>query len=251
MLKYDDFAAVRANWESKGENMASIAEELNLGQESFLFIDDSPFEIEQVKAACPGVACVQVPSEPWKLPELLPAVVRIDRLAITAEDRQKAEMYRQEQQRKAVRAGTSRIEDYLRQLDLEMTIESFQADKHLDRAVQLLQKTNQFNLTTRRHDAGSVLAMAQSGAMIRLASLRDRFGDYGRIALAIVTFAGGVPCAGYVPDELPGHRTAGGDDVLGRDPGATSQAGHTVLRGEYLPSPRNQVCASSCPTRFS
>ena len=247
VLKYDDFAAVRANWESKGDNMASIAEELNLGLESFLFIDDNPFEIEQVKAACAGVACVQVPSEPWKLPEVLPSIVRLDRLAITAEDRKKSEMYRQERQRKAVCDGTSGIEDYLRQLDLEMTIESFQAEKHLDRVVQLLQKTNQFNLTTRRHDAGSVLAMARSGAMIRLASLRDRFGDYGRIALAIVTFAGGVA---WLDTFLMSCRAIGRRAetmfltvILEQ----LRKAGCTELRGEYLPSPRNQVCEKFLP----
>lgn len=247
VLKYGDFAAVRANWESKSENMASIAADLNLGQESFIFIDDSPFELEQVKTACPAIECVQVPSEPWKLPELLPAVLRIDRLALTAEDRQKAAMYLQEQQRKAVLVEASSIEDYLRQLNLEMTVESFQADKHLDRTVQLLQKTNQFNLTTRRHDAASVLAMAESGAMIRLASLRDRFGDYGRVALAIITFVGGVP---RLDTFLISCRAIGRRaetmflSVVTRQ---LRDSGYGVLRGEYLPSARNQVCIKFLP----
>lgn len=247
VLKCGDFAAIRANWESKTENMASIAEELNLGQESFIFIDDSRFEIELVKAACPSVACVQVPAEPWKLPELLPAIVPVDHLTVTEEDRKKAAMYQQEQQRKAVRAGASHIEDYLRQLELEMTIESFHADQHLDRAVQLLQKTNQFNLTTRRYDAGKLLAMAQSGAMIRLASLRDRFGDYGRIALAIVTFAGGVP---RLDTFLMSCRAIGRRAetmFLNVVVEQLRSAGHSVLCGEYLPSPRNRVCATFLP----
>ncbi len=243
VLKYDDFAAVRANWESKADNMASIAEELNLGMESFIFIDDNPFEIEQVKFACPSVACAQVPAESWKLPELLSTLVRLDRLAVTVEDRKKAAMYQQEQRRKATRAGTSRIEDYLSQLELEMTIEPFHPERHLERAVQLLQKTNQFNLTTRRHSASELLALAESGSMILLASLRDRFGDYGRIALAIVTFADGIPSLDtfLMSCRALGRRaeTMFLTAILER----LGKAGQSVLRAEYIPSNRNQVCA--------
>ena len=202
VLKYDDFSAVRVNWNDKAANMAAIAEELNLGTESLVFIDDNAFELERVRSAHPGIACLAVPRETWKLPELLPGMAVLDRLSLTAEDRAKSAMYARERQRDALRGRVVSFDDYLRQLDLRMTIEGFTPERHLDRAVQLLQKTNQFNLTTRRHSQREVLDLHEAGAMIHVASLADRFGDYGRIALSIIVVEAGNPRARHLPDEL-------------------------------------------------
>ena len=87
VLRWDDFSAAKVNWQDKASNMSALAEELNLGVESFLFIDDNPFEIDLVRQAFPSILTLTVPAESWKLPELLPACPALDRLDLTAEDR--------------------------------------------------------------------------------------------------------------------------------------------------------------------
>jgi FkbH-like protein len=243
-LHWDDFVSIRINWQDKASNMRSIAEELNLGTDSFVFIDDNPFELESVHSALPGVACLRVPEEIWKLPNLLPEWGWIDRLRLTFEDLAKSAMYSQERDRKSVERGATSHEDYLRQLDLRMTVERFDARRHLERAVQLIQKTNQFNLTTRRHSSAELTSIVESGALVYLASLSDRFGDYGRIALAIVRTDGEVP---LLDTFLMSCRAIGrkAEDVfLAFLVDKLRDLGHTELRGQYLPTAKNEVCGS-------
>jgi len=243
VLALKDFAAIRANWRDKASNMASIAEELNLGVDSFVFIDDNAFEIELVRTAFPGITTLAVPRDTWKLPQLLPECGWLDRLRLTAEDRSKAEMYAQEQQRKAAQRNAPSVEEYLSKLGLKMTIERFSAEKHSLRAVQLLQKTNQFNLTSRRYSENGLLDLIESGAMVYLASLQDSYGDYGRVALAIIVVFDGQP---RIDTYLMSCRAMGRKAetvffswLLQR----LAESGFTTVRAEFVPSSRNQVCA--------
>ena len=243
VLKWDDFAAAKVNWQDKASNMMALAEDLNLGVESFLFIDDSVFEIEFVRRSFPSILTLAVPAELWKLPELLPSCPALDRLGLTAEDRLKTEMYARERHRKMVQEQTSSIDEYLRRLGLKMTIERFDAQLHGQRAVQLLQKTNQFNLTTRRYTEKELSELDQAGAMIYLASLKDNFGDYGRIALGIIRLDGPQP---LLDSFLMSCR------AIGRNAETVFLAflleclrtrGLGKLRAQFIPSGRNQVSA--------
>ncbi len=186
VLRPEQIAAERVNWTDKVTNLQELAEELNIGLDSFVFIDDSDFEINLVREQLPMVRCLQVPRQPWLLPRLLPEARVIDRLAITAEDRKKAQMYQQERQRRQFQHTAASFETYLRGLEIRMAFEPFDPAQHLSRAAQLTQKTNQFNLTTRRFSEADISALHEAKTPIFLASLSDRFGDYGRIALAIL-----------------------------------------------------------------
>jgi FkbH-like protein len=184
-LKYNDFAAVRVNWNDKASNMVSIAEELKLGLDSFLFLDDSEFEVNLMCERLPQVRCLKVPDEPWQLPGLLASRI-LDCLHVTPEDRAKTHMYTHESRRKEFYHKAGSLEDFLKGLGMVLRFEPFKEQEHLRRAAQLTQKTNQFNLTTRRYTEPELLAAHKQGALIFLGSLQDRFGDYGRIILAIV-----------------------------------------------------------------
>ena len=243
ILKFDDFTAVRVNWNDKAANLAAIAEELNLGIESLVFVDDNPFELERAKSAHPRITCLQAPRETWNLPAMLPTTASLDRLSLTAEDTAKAAMYAQQRERKALSDRTASLDDYLRQLDLHLAIEQFSVDRHLARAVQLLQKTNQFNLTTRRYDESKIRDLQQAGATIHVASLRDRFGDYGRIGLSVVVFEPEGPVLDVF---LMSCRALGRKaesvflDFLKR---RLRSLGLQQLRARFIPSGRNQMCA--------
>ena len=243
VLQWGDFAATRINWQDKASNMSALAEELNLSVDSFIFIDDNAFEIELIRRTFPGILTLTVPTETWKLPQLLPACSALDRLRITTEDLAKTEMYAQQRQRKAVQDQTSSLDEYLARLGLKMTIERYDPQRHGQRAAQLLQKTNQFNLTTRRYAEKELLELDRSGALIYLASLKDNFGDYGRIALAIIRLDSPQP---MLDSFLMSCR------AIGRKVETMFLAflienlksrGLEKLQAQYIPSPRNQVSA--------
>ena len=143
-------------------------------------------ELERVHTVHPETLCLQAPRDAWRLPSVLADCALLDRLVLTAEDMGKAEMYLQERKRRDVQRSVRSLDDYLRGLNLRMTLELFDPSVHMERTVQLLQKTNQFNLTTRRHDQGQILRMVEDGAIIVVGSLVDQFGNYGRVILAII-----------------------------------------------------------------
>ncbi|MFM7518966.1 MAG: HAD-IIIC family phosphatase [Planctomycetota bacterium] len=242
VLGWDDFSVTRVNWQDKVANLEAIAEHLNLGTDSIVFIDDNEFELQHVAGAHPAVTTIRVPSEPYAIPAALCREVRLDRLRLTAEDRKKSEQYAQERQRTALRESFASYDEYLQRLDMVLKVEPFSAAINGPRAAQLTQKTNQFNLTTRRYTAAELEEATRTGATIFLASLRDRVGDYGRIALAIVRADGdnadldtflmscraigrGVETRflGYVVDHL-------------------AAAGVGELRARFIPSARNAMC---------
>ena len=147
VLRWEDFAAVRVNWQDKAANMAALAAELNLGVDSFVFVDDSSFEIELVRAAFPGIARLACSGGDLETPGAASGLPRPGPRQLDPRRPSKAEMYAQERQRKQVpRAILITADDYLARLGLKLTIERFDAARHGQRAAQLMQKTNQFNL---------------------------------------------------------------------------------------------------------
>ncbi|MBQ7264289.1 MAG: HAD-IIIC family phosphatase [Synergistaceae bacterium] len=192
VLRPEDFAAVRANWSPKPKNVADIARELNIDMGSMIFIDDSPVEREAVRAACPDVEVPDFPSDTSALPAFLRDVA--DRwLTVTqlsVEDAGKTEMYRAEAKRNEARASHVSLDGYLASLEMRLDLHALRDDE-VPRAAQLCAKTNQFNLTTRRHDEAALRGMMGDGRhALWIASLKDRFGDYGRIALIVAEWDG-------------------------------------------------------------
>ncbi|MGB0713720.1 MAG: HAD-IIIC family phosphatase, partial [Gammaproteobacteria bacterium] len=196
VLKDSDFAAKRVNWVTKPENLSSMAKELNLGIDSFIFVDDSDYECAAVRHELPMVEVIQVPKRVVDVPRCLEQVARLEVSSLTAEDMSKTQMYVQERQRRALQddmgAGGGDLADYLKSLELRMTIGVDDA-AHVKRLAQLTQKTNQFNLTTRRYSEKEIEDMIRSPDWrVMHFSLADVFGDSGVVGLVLTRRSGGA-----------------------------------------------------------
>lgn len=185
LLRREHLVAHAINWSAKSSNLVTLANELNIGLDSMVFIDDSPYELEEVAAACPGVTCLRIPEDPADLPQLLPRHAELfDQLEVSEEDRQRTAMMQAQSAREDIRAALP-PGDFLAQLALEVRMFPVAA-QHIQRVAQLINKTNQFNLTTRRRTWEEVIALADDPTWrIFALDVSDRFGDYGLVGVAI------------------------------------------------------------------
>ena len=243
LLKLDDLAAFEASWEPKGVTIARIAETLGLGLDSFVFFDDNPAEGEQVRQALPEVEVVDVPEEPSEFVRALQAGLWFEATGLTGADRERAGQYAVERKRRELQTVHASLDHYL--ASLEMAAEVREIDEgELPRVEQLLGKTNQFNLTTRRHSRADVSRMlAQAGSVGLTVRVRDKFGDYGLVAVLI-----GVPEgeALRVDTWLMSCRVIGRTveqfcfrELVDR----AGRLGHRSIVGEYLPTKKNALVA--------
>jgi FkbH-like protein len=190
LLRNEHFAAIRVNWLPKADNLISLAEELNLGLDSFIFVDDSDHECASVRQRLPQVEVIQTPHRPIDIPTCLEHVSRLEILTLTPEDLAKTEMYAQERQRRDAKdrvegTGTG-MADYLASLKMQMKV-SVNNAAHLARLTQMTQKTNQFNLTTRRYNEHQIQEFITGEEwLVADFSLIDTFGHSGVAGLAIV-----------------------------------------------------------------
>lgn len=182
VLGWDDFSARRIDWNDKAANIASLAEELGLGLDSFVFADDSPMECARVQSALPDVQVVELGSDPSQFGERVLRTRAFDTLGVTSEDRARAESYRQEQSRTASRAEVADLATFLADSRLRLTIRPSDHATQ-DRIFQLIGKTNQFNFTLERLPKPSVQRLTEEGGLLFGAHLVDRFGDYGLIGV--------------------------------------------------------------------
>lgn len=190
MLSFDDFLIKKVNWISKTENIKAIASELNLGLDSFVFVDDSDFEVNLVKEQLPEVKVYQVPKKLNLYPELFIEILNdFYNPILTKEDFAKTESYLQEFKRNESKEAFSDQTEYLASLGLELEAKhnSF-AD--IERISQMTQKTNQFNFTTKRYSVAEIEQFMNSNEYSVLSySVKDKYGDYGITALVILRFA--------------------------------------------------------------
>ena len=185
VLKRGDIAAFVANWSNKADNIRTIAHELNIGLDSLCFIDDNPFERNLVRQELPMVAVPEVSDDPTGYPVALSDGGYFEGLSVTDEDRERTSQYQGNKARDALKAAVTDLPSYLRGLEMELIWRRF--DKiGQQRIVQLINKSNQFNLTTRRYTDDDILAvMADPNAFGLQLRLTDRFGDNGIIAIVI------------------------------------------------------------------
>jgi len=187
VLKLNDFAAFKIGWGAKSEAIKQIAAELRLGLDSFVFFDDSKVEQEEVRSALPEIKVVDVPPDPSDYRHALLKGLWFESIQLTVEDRQRSQSYRHEQQRIEAKATYHSLEDYLASLEMKADVRQLN-EEDIDRVVQLIGKTNQFNLTTRRHSHEDVLALlSKSGSFGLTLRLKDKFGDYGLVSVILVT----------------------------------------------------------------
>jgi FkbH-like protein len=186
ILKKNHFASWRINWQDKVQNMKEIAEELNIGLDSIAFIDDSPVERERMKTGLPEVFTIDMPSEPVKYCSVLSELTDFELLSFSDEDRKRGEMYRTQIERKVLQQNSVSLEDFYK--NLEMTITINLADSHsIPRISQLTQRTNQFNLTSKRYSESDISYFVESpNYYVFYAKLLDKFGDNGIIGASII-----------------------------------------------------------------
>ncbi len=185
LLRSNNFAAVRINWGDKSQNIREIAQELNIGTDSLAILDDNPFEREQVRAALPEVTVINISQNPGEYAAVVRGCPVFERLTLSAEDLQRTAMYAEQRQRAVAENSFQSKEDFFRFLEQEAELSAV-SDLTLARIAQLTQKTNQFNLTTRRYSAAQIAEMAkQPGWNIFSIRVRDRFGDHGVVGVAI------------------------------------------------------------------
>ena len=191
VLTLDDITSWRVNWQSKSENIESIAAELNIGVDSLVLVDDSPFELDEVTTALTGLRGLLVPEELAELPALLSDSGLFRRTRISSEDRHRTEMMRSEAERRDEAKSMDRVE-FLDSLELRVTFMSV-SDDDITRVAQLTNKTNQFNLTTIRRDEKEIRQLVASATNeVYAIRVTDRFGDYGLVGVAIIDVASDV-----------------------------------------------------------
>lgn len=182
-LRKEHLVSWRINWKSKSENLKALAQELQLGLDSFIFIDDNPIECAEVQANCPEVLTIQLPTDSRHIPDFIKHIWAFDQLKVTAEDAARTDYYRQNVEREKVRHESLTFEEFLDGLELRVKIDPPQLHQ-LPRVAQLTQRTNQFNLTTIRRSEGDVkefCALEKQECLV--VEVKDRFGDYGLVGL--------------------------------------------------------------------
>ncbi len=246
VLKRGDIASFVANWNDKAANIRAIAAELNIGLDSLVFIDDNPFERSLVRQELPMVSVPEISDDPTAYPQTIADAGYFEALAITEEDRERTRQYQGNRARAALQAAVTDLDAYLRGLEMELIWRRFDRIG-LQRTVQLINKTNQFNLTTRRYtDADVEAVMADPRAFGLQLRLLDRFGDNGIIAIVIGRLQDGP---GPQPDLLIDTWLMS-CRVLGRQVEPTTlnliaaeaqRLGARRLIGEYLPTSKNAM----------
>ena len=189
LLRKEHIASAQINWENKVRNLKQIAADLNIGLDSLVFADDNEFETEQVRQYLPEVDVIELP--PGRAVEYRDILARYSgffNLAVTEEDKSRSTMYKAEASRKELQSTSPNLEDYYN--SLEMILEIKIADTFsIPRIAQLTQKTNQFNLTTRRYSDAEIRRFAESDTSdVLYAALKDRFGDSGIVGVCILKY---------------------------------------------------------------
>ena len=188
VLQHEDFVAEVINWDPKAKNIRDLAATLNIGLDSFVFLDDNPAEREAMKAECPEVTVIEFPKDSSLLPETVEKAYRdyFLSLEVTGEDAKKTAMYRAESQRKAEMSSAASVEDFLKKLEMTMDIHRMLPEEE-KRVVQLVNKTNQFNVTTKRYSEEEIKELAEKGDVITV-HMADKYGDQGLVAVLILKY---------------------------------------------------------------
>jgi len=189
ILKEEHIATAQINWGDKAANLRQIALDLNIGLDSFVFMDDSEFEIDLIRQVLPEVEVIHLPKDQAvKYRDILVSCGLFDTLTLSEEDQKRGAMYKAEATRKSLQAKTTDMDTYYRSLEMELEIR-FSDEFSIPRVSQLTQRTNQFNLTTRRYSESEIKDFANSlEADVIYVRLKDRFGDSGIIGACILEY---------------------------------------------------------------
>ena len=244
VLQHEDFVAEVINWAPKCSNIRELAKNLNIGLDAFVFLDDNPAEREQMKAECPEVTVVDFPKDSSMLPDTV-AKIYDDfflSLEVTGEDAKKTVMYKAESQRKAEMAAATSVEDFYKKLEMRMEIHRMRPDEE-KRVTQLTNKTNQFNLTTKRYSEEEIHKLADQGDVITV-RMADKYGDQGLVAVLILKYEEAVA---EIDSFLMSCRVMGRkaeDEIIARIKGFLEEKGIDRLDAAYIRTAKNAPVAN-------
>jgi len=241
VLKMEDIVSFKANWEPKSENIRAMAPELNLGLDSFVFVDDNPAEIDIVRQFVPEVSTILLGPDPSDYVAQLADCRLFEPRSITAEDAERTSQYRSDSQRKALEASVTDMASYLASLQMEAVLSEF-APVDVPRLSQLINKSNQFNLTTRRRSEADVIAVLNDPAMVGYSMrLKDRFGDHGLISIVIGRVSGLTLDIDTWLMSCRVLKRGVEEEVLNELVRLAQERGCQSLRGTYLPTAKNEM----------
>jgi FkbH-like protein len=243
VLKEADISCFIANWKDKAGNLRDLAKRLNIGLDSVVFVDDSPFERNLVRELAPEACVPEMPTDAADYVPYLESLNLFETTQFSDEDRKRTEFYRANALRESEQQRFSNVEEYLVSLEAEAAVGRFD-EEHLPRIAQLVQRTNQFNLTTIRHSAEELRGFAEDPTYLPLyATLSDRFGDNGLVSVVIGKHNGtGLDIVSWLMScRVISRRLE--EFVLDHLVDATREAGLTEIRGRYVPTKKNGLVA--------
>ncbi|MGN0739650.1 MAG: HAD-IIIC family phosphatase [Treponema sp.] len=229
-------SSYRINWNNKADNIKEIAEELNIGLDSFVFIDDNPTERELVRQTLPQVEVPEFPEQPYNLPSFVEEITEkyFKVYSLTDEDKKKTEEYKANAKRANEQLKFTDMNSFIKSLGIKMKIQSANS-MNISRIAQMTQKTNQFNLTTRRYTEADLNAMITDEAKIWCLSVSDKFGDSGITGCIIVK-------NGEIDEFLLSCRILGKDiekEFVAQILGLLKKSGLAELKATYIPTVKN------------
>lgn len=248
VLRKEHFAAWRINWVDKATNMRSIADELNLGLDSFVYLDDSPHERDFVRSAIPEITVPDLPADPSAYPGFAADLPYFETFTVTAEDAERGKSYVAERKRTEIHQSAASVDEFLSSLNIHVSVRP--ADEFTcPRIAQLTQKTNQFNLTTRRYTEGDIRSRAADrNWRVLFVTASDKIGDSGIVGAALVEIGGRVA---RLDTFLVSCRVLGRgieQAFLAEVQQSSKDAGCEVLRAEYLPTKKNGMAKEFLPS---
>ena len=249
-LRRSDVAAFRANWDDKAENLRTIAKELNIGIDSLVFVDDNPVERARIRQSLPMVAVPELPEDPAHYVRCLADAGYFEAVSFTSEDVQRAAQYAANTEREVLAESSETMDDFLRGLEMSVALGPFAA-VDLARVTQLINKTNQFNPTTRRctHEEVASLAAAHENITLQF-RLLDKFGDNGLVSAMILRPDPRQPGVLEVDTWVMSCRVFGRQLEFEAMNIAVEQArrrGSKAIRADYIPTPKNSVISKLYP----
>lgn len=242
VLRLEDFAVFVANWDNKADNIRYIQRVLNIGFDSMVFLDDNPFERNIVRENLPDVVVPELPEDPAEYLTYLRTQNLFETMSVSFEDKERTKKYQVEAKRVESQERHTDEESFLRSLEMKCTVTNF-TTFNIPRVAQLTQRSNQFNLRTKRYSEGDIQRIQESNAHIGLAfSLADKFGDYGLISVVILEKRGDKEL--FIDTWLMSCRVLkrGVEKfVLETIMAIARKNGFKLLKGEYLETPKNAL----------
>jgi FkbH-like protein len=244
VLRETDLACFIANWNNKADNLRLLAKRLNIGLDSVVFLDDSPFERNLVREMLPEVCVPEMPEGPAEFVPYLESLNLFEAVQFSAEDRHRTELYRANLLREEDQARFTDVSEYLASLEMAAAFERFD-EAHLPRIAQLVLRTNQFNLTTIRHSAAELAQFAEAPDCFPFyVTLADRFGDNGLVSVVIGKRAGDALeiVSWLMSCRVISRRLE--EFVRDRLVEVARAAGFSRLLGRYVPTKKNEIVAN-------